>query len=52
VLRPDEVADAVMAALARNRREVLVPRYLRLATSAQALFPATLSRLMTRQARK
>jgi short-subunit dehydrogenase len=52
VLRPDEVADAVMDALARNRREVLVPRYLRLAASAQALFPATLSRLMTRQARK
>jgi short-subunit dehydrogenase len=51
ILRPEDVAEAVLAALEDNRAEIVVPRYLRLAGPVQALIPATLSRLMTRRAR-
>jgi uncharacterized protein len=48
VLRPEDVAQAVVAAVERNRAEIVVPRYFRLAAAAQALVPAQFSRLATR----
>jgi uncharacterized protein len=48
VLRPEQVAEAIVAAVEHNRAEVVVPRYLRLAGAAQALAPATLARLLSR----
>ncbi|HEX2045333.1 MAG TPA: SDR family oxidoreductase [Gaiellaceae bacterium] len=48
VLRPEDVAEAILAAVERGRREVVVPRYLRLAGVAQALAPAAVGRLATR----
>jgi short-subunit dehydrogenase len=51
VLRSKQVAETVLSTVERNRAEVVIPRYLRLAGAAQALVPGTLSRLMTRRAR-
>lgn len=51
VLRSEQVAETVLSTVERNRAEVVIPRYLRLAGAAQALVPGTLSRLMTRRAR-
>jgi uncharacterized protein len=48
VLRPEQVAESILAAVERDRAEVVVPRYLRLAGAAQALFPSVVSRLATR----
>jgi uncharacterized protein len=48
VLRPEQVAESILAAVERDRAEVVVPRYLRLAGAAQALFPSAVSRLATR----
>jgi short-subunit dehydrogenase len=39
VLTPEEVADAIVAAVRRNKREVVLPMSLRLLTAAHALFP-------------
>ena len=41
----DDVAKAVLKAVARNRREVHVPGYYRLATLAQALTPGIVARV-------
>lgn len=51
VLRSEQVAETILSTVERNRAEVVIPRYLRLAGAAQALVPGTLSRLMTRRAR-
>jgi uncharacterized protein len=48
VLTPEQVADAIVRAVERNRAEVVLPRYLRVAEAAQALAPASLSRLVSR----
>jgi uncharacterized protein len=48
VRTPDEVAEAIARAVERNRAEIALPRYLRVAGAAQALAPATLSRLVSR----
>jgi uncharacterized protein len=45
VLQPDRVAEAIVRAVERNRAEVVVPRYLRVASALQALAPGTLARL-------
>jgi 3-oxoacyl-[acyl-carrier protein] reductase len=45
VMEPETVADAVMRALDRNRREVFVPEAYRVAAAAQGILPATLGRL-------
>jgi NAD(P)-dependent dehydrogenase (short-subunit alcohol dehydrogenase family) len=42
---PDDVARAVLRALDRNRSEVTVPRYYRLGTVAQWLFPGLVGRV-------
>jgi short-subunit dehydrogenase len=48
VLTPEQVGDAIVRAVERNRAEVVLPRYLRVAGAAQALAPASLARLLTR----
>jgi uncharacterized protein len=48
VLRPEEVARTILGAVERDRAEIVVPRYLRLAGVAQALLPSVVSRLATR----
>jgi uncharacterized protein len=48
VLTPEQVADAIVRAVERNRAEVVLPRYLRVAGAAQALAPASLARLVSR----
>ncbi|HEX5468957.1 MAG TPA: SDR family oxidoreductase [Gaiellaceae bacterium] len=48
VLQPDQVAEAIVRAVERDRAEVILPRYLRLAGALQALAPAALARLATR----
>jgi uncharacterized protein len=48
VLTPEQVANAIVRAVERNRAEVALPRYLRVAGAAQALAPATLARLVSR----
>jgi short-subunit dehydrogenase len=48
VLLPDQVAETIMAAVERDRAEVVVPRYLRLAAVAQAVLPTTVTRLASR----
>jgi short-subunit dehydrogenase len=45
VLEPDDVAEAILKAVDRNRREVHVPRYYRLATLAQAAVPGLVARI-------
>ena len=44
VIQPDRVAEAVMGALDRNRREVFVPAWFRPAPVLQALAPGLLAR--------
>ena len=44
IAEPEDVAKAVLRAIDRNKREVYVPRYYRLATLAQALFPGSVAR--------
>jgi uncharacterized protein len=48
VLQPQVVAEAIVRAVERDRAEIVLPRYLRLAGAIQALAPATLARLATR----
>jgi uncharacterized protein len=48
VLAPDAVAQAIVRAVEKDRREVFVPRALRVAGTVQALAPGTLSRLVSR----
>jgi short-subunit dehydrogenase len=48
VVFPDDVASAVLRAVERDRREVVVPRVFRIAAAAQALAPGTLTRIATR----
>jgi short-subunit dehydrogenase len=48
VLTPEQVADAIVRAIERNRAEVVLPRYLRVVGVAQAFAPASLARLLTR----
>jgi hypothetical protein len=48
VLTPEQVAHAIVRAVERNRAEVVLPRYLRVAGAAQALAPASLARLVSR----
>jgi len=45
VLEADDVAEAIVKAIERNRREVHVPRYYRLATLAQAAVPGLVARI-------
>jgi NAD(P)-dependent dehydrogenase (short-subunit alcohol dehydrogenase family) len=48
VLQPDTIAETIVGAVERDRAEVVVPRYLRVAGAIQALAPGTLARLSTR----
>jgi len=48
VLTPEQVANAIVRAVERNRAEVVLPRYLRVAGAAQALAPASMARLVSR----
>jgi NAD(P)-dependent dehydrogenase (short-subunit alcohol dehydrogenase family) len=48
IAQPEDVARAILRAVERNRREVHVPRYYRLATLAQALTPGIVARLGNR----
>jgi len=48
VLQPDAVAEAILRSVERDRAEMVVPRYLRVAGPLQALLPGTLSRLSSR----
>ena len=48
VLQPEQVADVVLRAVERDRAEVFVQRYLRVAGAMQALAPGTLARLASR----
>jgi short-subunit dehydrogenase len=45
VIEADDVAEAIMNAVERNRREVHVPHYYRLATLAQAAMPGLVARI-------
>jgi short-subunit dehydrogenase len=47
VLTEDEVADAVIRAVERNRRELFVPWFYRAAAVCQGTMPATTQRVMT-----
>ena len=44
VIEPDEVAERVLEAIERNRREVFVPRVYRIAPFAQVLVPGLVAR--------
>jgi short-subunit dehydrogenase len=48
VLQPDAIAETIVRAVERDRAEVVVPGYLRVAGAVQALAPGTLARLSTR----
>jgi len=48
VLQPDRIAETIVRAVERDRAEVVVPRYLRLAGAVQALAPGTVARLASR----
>jgi uncharacterized protein len=48
VVEPDLVAERVVAALGRNRGEVFVPRWYRIAPLAQALVPGAVARIASR----
>jgi short-subunit dehydrogenase len=49
VVQPELVADRVLAALRRDRRELFVPGWYRVAAVAQGLAPALLSRALARR---
>jgi short-subunit dehydrogenase len=46
VIEPEQVADAIVRAVERGRREVFVPRWYRLPALVQALAPSTFGRLL------
>ena len=48
VLQPERIAETIVRAVERDRAEVVVPRYLRVAGAIQALAPGTIARLATR----
>ena len=48
VVQPELVAERVLAALDRDRREVFVPRWYRIAPLAQALAPRLVARVAAR----
>jgi short-subunit dehydrogenase len=48
VLQPERIAKTIVRAVERDRAEVVVPRYLRVAGAVQALAPGTIARLATR----
>jgi short-subunit dehydrogenase len=45
VIEADDIAKVIVAAVEKNRREVFVPRYYRVATLAQALTPGIVARV-------
>jgi len=45
VIEPEDIAKAVVLAVERDRREVHVPRYYRMATLAQAITPGAVARV-------
>jgi short-subunit dehydrogenase len=49
VIRPEQVAAAIVDAVERDRREVFVPRWYRLPALVQAMAPVSFSRLMARR---
>jgi hypothetical protein len=51
VVEPELVAERVLAAVERDRREVFVPRWYRVAPLAQALAPGLVARLAARGVR-
>jgi short-subunit dehydrogenase len=51
VIEPDEVAERIVAAVERDRREIFVPRLYRIAPLAQALLPGVIAHLGGRGAR-
>jgi short-subunit dehydrogenase len=48
VLQPERIAKTIVRAVERDRAEVVVPRYLRVAGAIQAVAPGTIARLATR----
>jgi short-subunit dehydrogenase len=48
VLEPDAVANRIVAAVEHDRREIVVPRYYRIAALAQVLAPGLVARARTR----
>ena len=52
VLSPDDVADAIVKALERDRREVFVPSFYRVVVAAQALAPASFARALAWRKRR
>jgi short-subunit dehydrogenase len=48
VLQPERIAETIVRAVERDRAEVVVPRFLRVAGAIQALAPGAVSRLATR----
>jgi uncharacterized protein len=51
VVGPEQVAESVVRAVERDRTEIFVPRWYRVAAIAQALLPGTFRRVPTRGAR-
>ena len=51
VIDPEEVAERIVAAVERDRREIFVPRVYRIAPLAQALLPGVIARFGGRGAR-
>ncbi len=49
VVTPERVADAIVEALVRDRREVFVPGYYRAASALSGLLPGTVARLAARR---
>jgi uncharacterized protein len=49
VMRPETVAEAILAAVENGTPEVHLPRWFRLLGALQALFPGTLTRVLTRR---
>jgi uncharacterized protein len=52
VVGPDYVAERIMKAIERDRAEIFVPRWYRVAALAQALLPGTLRRVRARRAER
>ena len=50
VVSPDFVADRIVRAIERDRAEIFVPRWYRVAALAQTILPGTLRRVRTRHA--
>jgi short-subunit dehydrogenase len=49
---PDRLVDAVLHALARGRREIVYPRWLRAGILVQALAPGFMRRMVARSTRR